>query len=107
VTARIEAIRERINASVTLGIYAWEGKEPWQCMQKVREDFGYLIDAYKALQRVRVVLFDEWGMASIDDTSFDEDFTDAIHEDGAWRLARDLRAALAPVAHDAETGGAS
>jgi hypothetical protein len=47
------------------------------------------------VQRVRNALFDEWGMASIDGTPFDEDFAEAIQENCAWRLARDLRVALA------------
>lgn len=34
----------------------------------------------------------EWG--ALDDGGFDSDFAEAIQESGAWRLSRDLRAAL-------------
>lgn len=46
------------------------------------------------LARVITVL-DEWGMSTTDGGFVgDEDFAEAIEENGAWRLARDLRAAL-------------
>ncbi len=47
------------------------------------------------LARVVAVLA-EWGAVVSDgDEASDEDFAEAIHESGAWRLARDLRKALA------------
>lgn len=50
------------------------------------------------LARVVAVLT-EWGaLASDDDEPSDEDFAEAVHESGAWRLARDLRKALAEEA---------
>lgn len=52
-----------------------------------------------ALDRVRAVL-DEWGLVleGAGGITEDEDFAEAIRDNGAWRLARDLRAALTPPA---------
>lgn len=48
----------------------------------------------EALQAVTAVLV-EWGALSADESpASDDDFAEAIHDSGAWRLARDLRAAL-------------
>lgn len=55
------------------------------------------LSAEDALSRVATVL-NEWGMSSTD-AAIDGDvcFAEAIEDSGAWRLARDLRAALTRV----------
>jgi hypothetical protein len=52
-----------------------------------------LVRAEAALARVRAVL-EHWGVPAGPEVGFAEDFAESIHESGAWRLARDLRAAL-------------
>ena len=55
-----------------------------------------MTESEETVARVVAVLA-EWGaVASDGDFVDDEDFAEAIRDSGAWRLARDLRAALSP-----------
>lgn len=54
-----------------------------------------LDEARERERRVLAVLHD-WCVSTVDGGFVgDEDFAEAIHDSGAWRFARDLRAALA------------
>lgn len=59
--------------------------------------------AESTLMKVRDVLI-EWGMDLEDQGDFAEGFAEAIQENGAWRLARDLRGVL-PLPPGGESRG--
>jgi heme oxygenase len=83
-TAHIHSLAQQEMLAKALAEYIDEADTPWKIAADERD------------QRVKAVeaVLAECGMSSVDDMNFEEDFAEAVRENGAWRLARDLRKAL-------------